>query len=168
MPWPIVATVPTIATEISAAIRPYSIAVAPRRSTRKRPRLRAAAPRRNPNEVIARPPVLCLVVSWRSPSQQRRQMGNQRHVGRRHRILLETVGPYPGEPLAFPGRHGALPAAAHIERHQQVEIRIAVAGESQRRQTGLLDHDAQLLLELANKRLFRPFALLDLAAGEFP
>src|ERR1700730_10599590 len=158
---PIAKTVVTIPSEISATMIPYSIAVAPRRSTRKRPRLRAVAVSRNPKEVIALS-LVCFVLSLRSPSQQRRQMRDQRHVGGRHGILLEPVGPYPGEPLAFPGRHGALPTAAHIERHQQVEFRIAVACERERPQTGLLDDDAKLLLELANKRLFRPFAGLGL------
>src|SRR4030081_3628504 len=141
MPSPIAKTVVTIPSEISATMTAYSIAVAPRRSTRKRPRLRAVAVSRNPKEVIALSLVLCVDLSLRSPSQQRRQMRDQRHVGGRQRILLEPVGPDPGEPLAFPGRHGALPTPAHIERHQQVEFRIAVTRESERRQTGLLDDD---------------------------
>src|SRR3982074_1132538 len=132
MPSPIAKTVVTIPSEINATMTAYSIAVAPRRSTRKRPRLRAVAMSRNPKEVIALSLVLCLVLSLRSPSRQRRRMGSHGSVGGGHRILLEPVGPDPGEPLAFPGRHGALPTPAHIERHQQVEFRINVATAKRR------------------------------------
>src|SRR3977135_3627232 len=104
MPPPIAKTVVTIPSEISATMTAYSIAVAPRRSTRKRPRLRAVAVSGNPKEVIALSFVLCFVRFLRSPSQQRRQVRDQRHVGRRHRILLEPVGLSPSDASALPGR----------------------------------------------------------------
>src|SRR5215471_6269491 len=95
-------------------------------------------------------------------------MRDQRQVGGRHWILLEPVGPHPGEPLALARRWGAFPAPANVERHQQVKLRIAVAREGERCETCLLDDDAELLLELANECVFRSLALLDLAAGKLP
>ena len=49
-----------------------------------------------------------------------------------------------------------------------MEIRIGVARESERREAGLLHRDAELFLQFANQRIFRPLARVDLAAGEFP
>jgi hypothetical protein len=43
-----------------------------------------------------------------------------------------------------------------------------VAGEGQGRETGFLDDDAELLAKLADQRLLRPLARLDLAAGKLP
>src|SRR5258707_8916887 len=45
---------------------------------------------------------------------------------------------------------------------------VSVAGKGERRQTWLADGDADLLMQLADQRLFRPLARLDLAAGKFP
>src|SRR5581483_1770632 len=85
--------------------------------------------------------------------QQRHQMRHQRLIGRRHRIIAQPVRAHPGELLPFLWHHRSLPAPADIERHQQMEIRIDVTGESERRQARFGDDDAELFLELADQGL---------------
>jgi len=94
--------------------------------------------------------------------QQIDQRRNQRNVGRRHRIFAQFVGADPGELLSFARDHIAVPTAADVERHQQVEIVVSMAGEGQWRQAGLLHRDSDLLVQLADQRLLRPFAGLAL------
>src|SRR5436309_14940888 len=65
-------------------------------------------------------------------------------------------------------RSRCLPAAADVERHQQMETVIGMAREGQRRQTRLADGDADLFVQFADQGYFRPLARLDLATGEFP
>src|SRR2546427_8574609 len=60
-----------------------------------------------------------------------------------------TLFPYTTLFRSFPRGHRSVPAPAHIERHQEMKIRIGVARKGQRRQTGFLDDDTQFLLELA-------------------
>src|SRR6516162_9802617 len=96
--------------------------------------------------------------------QQIDQMRDQRDVGWRHGIAAQLVGADPGEGLAFASRYHAFPAPADVERHQQVERLVSVACEGQRRQARLGYSDAELLVELANEALLRPFAGLELAA----
>ena len=68
----------------------------------------------------------------------------------------------------LPGDDQSLPAAAHPERHQQLERLIGVAREAKGREAGLLHHDAEFLVQLADQRLLRALARLDLAAGKLP
>jgi SAM-dependent methyltransferase len=96
------------------------------------------------------------------------QMRDQRDIRSRHRIVAQLVRPHPGEVLAFPRDREAFPAPADIERHQQVEVLIGMAGEGQWREAGFLHGDPELLVQLADQRRFRPFAGLQLAAGKFP
>ena len=49
-----------------------------------------------------------------------------------------------------------------------MEVRIGVADKSERREIGGRDLDAELLGKLADQRVLRRLAGLDLAAGEFP
>src|SRR5262245_45076343 len=67
-------------------------------------------------------------------SQRVDQMRHQRDIRRRHRIGTQTLRPYPRDPLAFTWPDFPLPAPAHIEWHQQMERRISVTGEGQRRE----------------------------------
>jgi len=92
----------------------------------------------------------------------------QRYVGGRHVVVPQPVRPDPGKSLSLLRGDDALPAPAHVERHEKVKVGIAVARKGERSETGFLDRNAQLLLELANERLFRPFARFHLAAGKLP
>src|ERR1700752_4661824 len=49
-----------------------------------------------------------------------------------------------------------------------MEVRIAVAGESQRCQAGFLHDDTQFLVQFADQCFLRPLAIMNLAAGKFP
>ena len=100
--------------------------------------------------------------------QQVLEVRDQRRVGRRHRVAAQVLGPHPFQRLAVERLHEALPSAADIERHQQVEVVVSVAREGERREAGRLDHDAELFAELADQRLLRPFAGVDLAARKLP
>src|SRR5690348_10976157 len=95
-------------------------------------------------------------------------MRDQRLIRRRHLVVPEPVRPDPGEPLPLVGGDDPLPAPADVERHQEMEVVVAVACEGQRRQTGLLHDDAEFLLQLPYQRLFGPFAGFDLAAWKLP
>src|SRR5271170_6732164 len=75
---------------------------------------------------------------------------------------------YPFELLPFPRLGDTRPAPADIERHQQMELGIKVTRECQRCEALLLDVDTQLLFQLADQTLLRPFAGLHLAAGKLP
>src|SRR5258708_15065130 len=70
-------------------------------------------------------------------------MGDERLVGRRHRVIAQSIAAHPCQVLAFQGRHRSLPTSAYIERHQQMEIRIGVAGESERYKALLLDNRSE-------------------------
>src|SRR5437879_7802770 len=100
--------------------------------------------------------------------QQINQMRDQRNVRGRHRIIAQLVGADPGQLLALARDHHAFPAPADVERHQQMKVVIGVARKSQRRQAWLADVDADLFMQLADQRLLRPFAGLDLAARKLP
>src|SRR5260370_33959605 len=95
-------------------------------------------------------------------------MGDERLVGREHRVIAESIGAHPCQVLAFQGRHRSLPTSAYIERHQQMEIRIGVAGESERCEALLLDNDSQFLFKLAHQSILGPLTRIDLATGKFP
>ena len=62
----------------------------------------------------------------------------------------------------------ALPAPAQKERHQKVEIFVAVRGEDEGRKTGGGDADAQFFLQFTDQANLRRLAGLELAAGKFP
>src|SRR5438876_9486572 len=49
-----------------------------------------------------------------------------------------------------------------------MEIRIGVAGESERCEAVLLDSDSQFLFEFAYQSILRPFTRIELATGKFP
>ena len=66
------------------------------------------------------------------------------------------------------GRDEPVPSPAEIERHQQVEILVGVAGEDEGREARLGDLDPQLFLQLADQALLRRLPGLDLAAGKLP
>src|SRR6185312_14533876 len=86
-----------------------------------------------------------VVVTGRPPSQEVPQQRDERLVGGRHWIFGELLGSHPGERLALARLRPASPAAAQIERHQQVKPLVGVRGEGERRETGAGDVDAQLL-----------------------
>src|SRR5580658_4661394 len=100
--------------------------------------------------------------------EERGEVRYQRHVGGRHLVVPQPVRPDPGKPLSLLRGHDVFPAPAHIERHEKMKVWIAMAREGERSEAGFLDRNPQLLLELADERLFRPFARLDLAARELP
>ena len=49
-----------------------------------------------------------------------------------------------------------------------MEVRISVAGEGQRREAVRFDRNAELFLKFADERVLRPFAGVNLPAGELP
>src|SRR5205823_1873185 len=150
--------VPATAIAIPAATMLYSIAVAPCSSSRKRATLIAS--------------VTPILTSIRAPSSLLSdpidQMRDQGLVGGRHGILPQLSRLHPREPLALARRDDPVPASAHVERHQDVKLRIHVARERQRGEALLIDRNAQFLRKLADQRLFRPLARLDLAARKLP
>ena len=82
--------------------------------------------------------------------------------------MPQILGAHPFDVLSFRRDDKSVPLSADIERHQQMKIVIGVAGEGQRRETGLADFDAQLLPEFARQRAFGALAGIELAAGKFP
>ena len=78
------------------------------------------------------------------------------------------MGPHPFELLRLLRLDESIPAPANIERHQQVEVGVEVARESQRCEALLLDDDSQFLLQLADQALLRTFAGFDLPARKLP
>lgn len=95
-------------------------------------------------------------------------MGYQRHVGGRHLVVPQTVWSDPSKFLSLPGGHDTLPTPAHIQWHEKMKVRISVACEGEWSDTKLLDRNSQFLLELADERLFRPFARFHFATWELP
>src|ERR1700722_2617237 len=140
MPWPTEVMAPKIVSAMSAAINPYSTAVTPSSSAASR---RSPRGRRGGRWLIEKIPR-----DSGEGSHQRGEVGDQRDIGLRHGILAQPVRSHPGELLSLLGHHRSFPAPAHIKRHQQVKLRIAVARKSQRREAGFLDDDPELLLEL--------------------
>ena len=118
----------------------------------------------------------CATTSWSCAAggegalnpQQIDQSRDQRLVGGRHGEVAQLAGADPFHRLALDGARRALPAAADIERHEQVKAVIAVACEGEGREARLLDVDAKFFGKLADQRRFRPLAGLELAAGKFP
>ena len=74
----------------------------------------------------------------------------------------------PFEDLAFAALRCAFPAAAGEERHQQVEVVVAVAGESEWREAARPSVDAEFFLQFADQGDFGRFALLLLCRPEIP
>src|SRR5215471_12961844 len=95
-------------------------------------------------------------------------MRYQRHVGGRHLIIPQAIGSDPGKLLSLARSHDALPAPAHIERHEKMKVRICVAREGEWSEARLCDRDPRFLPELAGERLFRPLARFHFAARELP
>ena len=81
----------------------------------------------------------------RASLQQIQQRRDQRHVGGRHRVVLELGRPHPGQLLALRSA-STWPSQRRqtIERHQQMELLVGVRGEGEGREAGLLDVDAEL------------------------
>ena len=90
-------------------------------------------------------------------------MRDQRDVRRRHRVVAQFIGADPGQLLYLARDDIAFPAAADVERHQEMESLIGVARKGQRREARLGYGDADLLVQFADQRLLGPFAgaLLD-------
>src|SRR5450756_2776330 len=94
--------------------------------------------------------------SWTRPvqsllgrqSQLCHQVRDQRNVRRWHFVIPQPVRFYPGELLPLRFSDLPLPVPANIERHQEMKVGIGVTCESERRETGLIDDDAQFLLQL--------------------
>ena len=64
--------------------------------------------------------------------------------------------------------HEAVPPPAQVERHQEMEILIAVTGEDEGRQAGLGDLDPQLFLQFADQAGLRRLPRLDLPSRKLP
>src|SRR5262249_15234741 len=64
--------------------------------------------------------------------------------------------------------HLSTPAPAEKQRHQQMEVGVCVARESDWEEIGGGDFDAKLLCELADEWALRRVSSFHLAAGEFP
>ena len=74
----------------------------------------------------------------------------------------------PFEDLAFAGLRCAFPAAAGEEWHQQVEVVVAVTGESEWCEAARPSIDAEFFLQFADQGDFGRFALFYFAARKFP
>src|SRR5665647_965580 len=138
---PRVAMAPTRTAAIPAAMIAYSMAVAPRWLRSKRRSRRTIVARRMGIYPSASRPRL----------EQRHQMRNQRHVRRRHVVVPQPVRLHPSKLLPLQRGDRFLPTPADEQRHQPVKIRVVVAGECERRQTGLADVDAQFLFQFADQ-----------------
>src|SRR5690606_8602701 len=148
--WPKAVTALRMTMKIRAQIRPYSMAVAPDSSRRRRSRnrfIRASGPERS--EKVA-------------------QIRDQRRVGGRHGVVRKPVRSHPRQGGVLASDHRPGPASAQIKWHQQVKAFVSMAGEHERRQAGLADLDAQLLAQFADQGRLGPFARIDLAAGKLP
>jgi hypothetical protein len=95
-------------------------------------------------------------------------MRDQRLVGRGHRIVPQPVSSDPDKFLSFARVHDAVPSAANVKRHKQMEIVIGVAGEGERGKACRFHFYVQLLLELPDQARLWRLADFDLAAGKFP
>src|SRR5215470_2257484 len=95
-------------------------------------------------------------------------MRYQRHVGGRHLVIAQTVWSDPGEFLSFLRGHGAVPAPAHVERHEQMKVGVSMARKGERCDARLRDRNPQFLSEFADERLFGPFTRFHLTARELP
>jgi hypothetical protein len=100
--------------------------------------------------------------------QQVLEMRNQWRVGRQHGIGSQILRPHPFQRLPVERLNQALPAAADVERHQQMKILIRMTGEGERREAVRFDRNAKLFPEFADERVLRPFARVHLPAGELP
>src|SRR6185312_9450416 len=89
--------------------------------------------------------------SWVRPESTSLPITSRQAVGLVAVISLSVTGSPAASGRAVCRR--AAPAAAQIERHQQVKPLVGVRGEGERRETGAGDVDAQLLPELADQRL---------------
>lgn len=108
------------------------------------------------------------ILAYTSPLQPIPQHRDQRHIRGRHRVVAEFVHPRPFERLPLAGLGRALPAAAGEERHEQVEIGVAVARKRQGREAGGVGREPQFLVKFADERGLGGFTRFDLAAREFP
>ena len=72
------------------------------------------------------------------------------------------------EALAFARADDARPFAAHIQRHQQVEIGVRVRGEGERRQTGFRHRNPKLFRQFPDQRLLWRFVRLHFPTRKFP
>ena len=79
-----------------------------------------------------------------------------------------SLRPHPFERLTLARLHKTLPAAADVERHQQVEVFVGVAREGKRREAVGFDFDAEFLTQFADQRLLGALAGFELAAGKLP
>ncbi len=93
---------------------------------------------------------------------------NDTVVGRRHIVVRQVLWAHPFQRLVLARHRNALPAAAQIQRHQQVEPFIGVRGEGERRQAGGRDIDAEFFLQFADQRHLRRLARRQFSPGEFP
>ena len=101
----------------------------------------------------------CQVISFpsnRRPNySQSCRIGISGDVGRRHRVIAQAVRRGPCQRLALAALRDAFPFAAGEQRHQQVKVVVAVAGEGQRRETTFPGADAQFLVQFADQAGFR-------------
>src|ERR1700734_2104175 len=62
------------------------------------------------------------------------QQRDQRLVGRRHRVIGKLLRPHPGKRLVLARLRHALPTAAQIQRHQQMDALVFVRRKGERRE----------------------------------
>src|SRR5215813_10844298 len=119
---------PATAIATPAATTLYSIAVAPR-SSRSKPNTAETVGAGGARSLAS---ILDFMNAPRSVlSEQVHQVRDQRLVRRRHRIFAQLPRPDPSHALAFARRDDPVPAAADVERHDDVKLRIGMAGERQ-------------------------------------
>src|SRR5687767_9684667 len=131
-------------TAISAAMRPYSMAVAPSSLSMK-------------------------LASIASPlSQQIAQGGDQRLIGRRHRIVAQRLRSHPFEGAVLARLRHSLPLTADEKWHQKVKVLVRMGSKCQGREARRFGRNPKLLLKFADQCRLRRLARLELTAGKFP
>lgn len=128
-------TTGTTARKISEQMSPYSTAVAPLSSARKRCRKRVTA-------VTAHLKLACPatlrparyqgmnlqfvgISAWQR-SQEIAKLGDKRNVCGWHLVIREVACAHPRNPLAFLRLHKAFPAPTEEQGHQQVKVAVVM------------------------------------------
>ncbi len=96
------------------------------------------------------------------------QNWNKWGIGGWHWILSQCRYGHPSELLSFLGSCHSLPFTAGKQRHEQVKVPVAMAGERQRSEAAGPSVDAKLFAKFANQCLLWRFAEFDLSARKLP
>ena len=96
------------------------------------------------------------------------QNWDQRQVCRGHWVVAQVFRADPRKALTFLAARDSLPFSAGKQRHEQVKIRVGVAGEGEGCKARGPSVDAQLFLQLSDQGCLGGLARFDLATRKFP